>query len=148
MSRWRSAYQGFDVDSFCDPSGRGRQAPAFCSIVDESFAQSFKGLKFFASAPLHLVAKFLQSSLDWGAERLVAVLPMRLAQEAGLGQCLLRDNVVYWKPNVKINNDLQWACCTHTDLSKEFSHALKAITRVLAPRWVSQWVFLILSARR
>lgn len=89
MSRWRSAYQGFDVDAFCDPSGRGRQAPAFCSIVDEPFAQSFKGLKVFAFPPLHLVAKFLQSSLDWGAEKLVAVLPMRLAHEAGLGQCLL-----------------------------------------------------------
>jgi len=28
------------------------------------------------------------------------------------------------------------------NLSKEFSHALQAITRGLAPRWVSQWVFL------
>ena len=41
MSRWRSAFQGFDVDAFCDPSGRGKQAPAFCSIVDEPFTHSF-----------------------------------------------------------------------------------------------------------
>jgi len=89
MSRWHSAYQGFDVDAFCDPSGRGRQAPAFCSIVDEPFAQSFKGLKVVAFPILHLVAKFLESSFDWRAERLVAVLAIWLSQEAGLGQCLL-----------------------------------------------------------
>jgi hypothetical protein len=37
MNCWRSAFQGFNVDAFCDPSGGGNQAPAFCSIVDEPF---------------------------------------------------------------------------------------------------------------
>ena len=89
MCRWRSAYQGFDMDAFCDPSGRGQQAPSYCSIADEPFEKSFAGLKVFAFPPLHLVGKFLQSSLNWGADILVAVLPVQVAQELGLQEYLL-----------------------------------------------------------
>jgi len=91
MSRWRSTFQGFDVDAFCDPSGRGKQAPAFCSIVDEAFTHSFINFKVFAFPPLHLIEQFLESSLNfnWGANVLVAVLPVTVALDAGLASCLL-----------------------------------------------------------
>jgi hypothetical protein len=89
MNRWRSAFQGFDVDAFCDPSGRGKQAPAFCSIVDEPFTHSFLNLKVFAFPPLHLIEHFLKSSLNWRANVLVAVLPVTVALDAGLASCLL-----------------------------------------------------------
>ena len=82
MSCWRSAFEGFDVDAFCDPSGRGKQAPAFCSIMDEPFIHSFIDLKVFAFPSLHLV-------FNWGADVLVAVLSMMVAHEAGLASCLL-----------------------------------------------------------
>jgi len=49
----------------------------------------------------------------------------------------------FYRCSWRKSQDWGSACCTHTVLSKEFSHALKAITRGLAPRWVSQWVFLI-----
>ena len=49
----------------------------------------------------------------------------------------------YYQCGWRKRQDWDSACCAHTDLSKEFSLALKAITRGLAPRWVSQWVFLI-----
>jgi len=89
MSRWRSAFQGFDVDAFCDPSGRGKEAPAFGSIVDEPFTHSFINLTVFAFPPLHLIEQFLESSLNWGANVLVAVLPVTVALDAGLASCLL-----------------------------------------------------------
>ena len=91
MRRWCSTFDGFDVDAFCDPSGRGRQAPTFHSVIDQPFSLCFAGKKVFAFPPLDLIAKFLQSAKHWQASVLVSVLPMSVAREAGLSDCLLHE---------------------------------------------------------
>jgi hypothetical protein len=91
MARWHSHYHGFDVDVFCDPSGRGSQAPSFHSILDEPFSLSFVSKKVFAFPPLHLVSKFLEAAPKWNASVLVAVLPMAVAETAGLLGSLLHE---------------------------------------------------------
>ena len=55
----------------------------------EPFTHSFINLKVFVFPPLHLIEQFLESSLNWGANVLVAVLPVTVALDAGLASCLL-----------------------------------------------------------
>jgi hypothetical protein len=91
MARWRARFGEFHVDAFCDPSGRGRQAPVFFSVIKEPFAVCFQGQRVFAFPPLHLASKFLSSMKYWKAKVLLAVLPMSLAKQEGLLPCLLHE---------------------------------------------------------
>ena len=55
----------------------------------EPFTHSFINLKVFVFPPLHLIEQFLESSLNWGANVLVAVLLVTVALDAGIASCLL-----------------------------------------------------------
>jgi hypothetical protein len=91
MACWRARFGDFHVDAFCDPSGRGRQAPVFLSVIKELFDVCFQGQRVFMFSPLHLVLQFLQSMKTWNAQLLLAVLPMSSAKKEGLLPCLLHE---------------------------------------------------------
>ena len=76
MARWRSQYGEFHVDAFADPSGRGAQAPAYCSVVDSPFHRRFAGQRVWAFPPISLVSEFLEALVGWEAALVLAVLPI------------------------------------------------------------------------
>ena len=76
MARWNTRQEGFDVDVFSEPSGRGAQAPRFCSAADPPFLKTFPGLKIFAFPPLELVSELLKSYASWEAASIIAVVPL------------------------------------------------------------------------
>lgn len=81
MQRWKAYTGGFDVDAFCDPSGRASQGARHCHVADDPFVANLEGLVVWAFPPLDLVSKFMQEAPGWGCRVLLAALPMEAAQE-------------------------------------------------------------------
>ena len=89
MARWKAYVGGFDMDAFCDPSGRGSQGSSYCHVNNAPFSADMAGRAVWAFPPLDLISEFLSAYPTWNCRVLLAALPMSVVQSESFSGHLL-----------------------------------------------------------